>query len=512
MAIGITYKSRVASTTGATSYTCSPTWTPAAQSLAIAFVVTCLAATPLDPTTVTGHGVSYSKLTLSARTLSTTHAVSIWVAKMGASPTSVACVASYGATQTGGLIIEFEVTGHDNSGTELAAIIQNPTDTGTATSGSVTLAGASGADNRPMSFWLHLTNEVTNPKSSPAWTETSGADGNFTNPPTGGEAQFITSQFDTAPTASWSTSSLWRGVAIEIKAALAAYSLNVDPGTYGVTGISAGTLAARMIEALPSSYVITGLGTLLNRGFLINAALGTYTVNGLDTLLSRGFLLIATPGAYVLTGFDAELLKSTTGFFLLADPGSYVVSGAVAGLLAGRVLNAESGIYVVSGVDAAIVAGRILATDPGAYVVTGSQASTLAQRLIKADPGGYGITGIDASLRLSDVVMSAGVGTYVIIGSAAKALLEVDVIIGGGTPPTVEEIAGAVWTHADAEFLLACINNEKYLSKDGTTWYLTIKNESGTGNILRKALKDKNDNDITDIQAGILVKELANSA
>jgi len=470
MAIGITYKSRVASTTGATSYTCAPTWTPAAQSLAVAFVVTCLAATPLDPTTVTGHGVSYSKLTLSARTLSTTHAVSIWVAKMGASPTNVACVASYGAvTQTGGLIIEFEVTGHDNSGTALAAIIQNPTNTGTATSGNVTLAGAGGVNNRPMSFWLHLYNEATTPKASQNWVETSGADGNFTNPPTGGEAQHNVTSFDTAPTASWTNSSLWRGVAIEIKAALAAYSLNVDPGEYSVSGVASGVLADRLISTVPGSYGVTGINTTLSRGYsipaesggylvagvsasvlatrlldanpgdytvtgvlanilanrILNAESGSYLISGLDTLLSRGFILIALPGEYILTGFDAELLKETTGFFLLADPGTYGVAGSDTALLAARVLNAESGIYIASGVNAAIVADRILAADPGAYVVTGLEAITLAQRLLNANLGEYTITGLYAELlKTNTYSLLAEPGVYVIIGSATKVQLD----------------------------------------------------------------------------------------
>lgn len=217
MPLAFAFRSGVYSTTAATSYTAAPTWTPGANSLLVAFVVTTLGATPLDPTTVTGHGVSFTKLTLSARTLSTTHAVSVWIADAGASPTSVACVASYGAvSQTGGAVIEFEATGADMT-TLAGSVVQNPTNTGTATSGSVTLASAGNANNRPISFWLHLANEATNAQTN--WTLTAGATGNFNTPPTGAAGQFRSDAFETPATASWTGNVLWRGVALEVKAA-----------------------------------------------------------------------------------------------------------------------------------------------------------------------------------------------------------------------------------------------------------------------------------------------------
>jgi len=49
MAIAFAYRSSIYSTTGATSYVTSPTYTPAAGSLLIAFVTASLAASPTDP-------------------------------------------------------------------------------------------------------------------------------------------------------------------------------------------------------------------------------------------------------------------------------------------------------------------------------------------------------------------------------------------------------------------------------------------------------------------------------
>src|SRR4051812_9279918 len=113
----VTCRASVFSTTAASSYATTGTYTPAANSLLVAFVENSLAATPLDPTTFTGHGVTWTKLTLSSRLLSTTHCVSIWVANAGGSPSSAAVTAGFGAvSQTGCSVVEYEIAGDwDNS-------------------------------------------------------------------------------------------------------------------------------------------------------------------------------------------------------------------------------------------------------------------------------------------------------------------------------------------------------------------------------------------------------------
>src|SRR3954462_1954114 len=99
----ITCRGTVFSTTAQSSYTTTQTaYTPAADSLLVAFVANSLAATPLDPTTFTGHGVTWTKLTLGTRLLSTTHCLSVWVALAGKTPSSTKVVADYGGiNQTG---------------------------------------------------------------------------------------------------------------------------------------------------------------------------------------------------------------------------------------------------------------------------------------------------------------------------------------------------------------------------------------------------------------------------
>jgi len=260
VALTFTYRSSIYSTTAAATYTAAPTYTPAANSLLIAFVGGALASSPTDPTGVTGHGLTFTKLTLTANLLSTTHALSVWVANSGASPTSVACVATWGSNRTGGWVIEFESTGADVSGGAAAAIVQNPTNTGTATSGSVSLAAAGNALNRPIAFWCHLANEATTPKASPAWTETTGADGNFNNPATGAEGEFIASEWDGAPTASWTTSSAWRGIALEVKATIPPAITGTGNLNTSFSEAGTGKLGFIATAALAFSFVTAGAG------------------------------------------------------------------------------------------------------------------------------------------------------------------------------------------------------------------------------------------------------------
>ncbi len=216
MGLAVTYRQSIYSTSAASSYATTGTYTPAANSLLVAFEVNSLASTPLEPTTFTGHGVTWTKLTLGSRLLSTTHSISVWVASAGASPSSAAATAGFnGVSQTGAAVVEFEVTGWGGASPS-AAIIQNPTNTGTGTAGTVTLSAAGESRNRPLSFFVHLANEVTNPRAN--WTETAGADGNFNTPATGAEGQFRSDAFETTATATWTTSSAWIGAALEIKA------------------------------------------------------------------------------------------------------------------------------------------------------------------------------------------------------------------------------------------------------------------------------------------------------
>lgn len=65
--------------------------------------------------------------------------------------------------------------------------------------------------------------------------------------------------------------------------------------------------------------------------------------------------------------------------------------------------------------------------------------------------------------------------------------------------------------NSDVTTLLSYIRNKKYISKSGSVWSLHIRNSADDADILAKELKDKDGNNITDIEAGVLAQELASS-
>lgn len=260
MAITITWKGSVYST-AAGGLTSAPTWAPTPGSLLIACVVQSYASSPLDPTAVSGHGQSYTKLTLGASVLpaaSSTHALSIWVAKAGASPTTAAAATTVSGTTAGSAIIEFEVVGAEVSGTALQAIIAS-TATNIATSGTaetVTLAAAAKASNRALIFAVHLSN--TNLAAAGSWTLTAGATGSFNTPATGAGAFFNNSTFDTAGAATGANVG-WRMVGIEIAAAP---EVTDSPGVrLTEAAFGSGTASQSDAEQVGQTEAAFGVGT-----------------------------------------------------------------------------------------------------------------------------------------------------------------------------------------------------------------------------------------------------------
>jgi len=79
-------------------------------------------------------------------------------------------------------------------------------------------------------------------------------------------------------------------------------------------------------------------------------------------------------------------------------------------------------------------------------------------------------------------------------------------------------VSSAVWAKAEAQSLIenaakqeAYVKNKKMLVKVGDVWHFRIYDAGGTNIIVDKELKDKNGNNVTDIQVGALAQELQSS-
>lgn len=210
------------------------------------------------------------------------------------------------------------------------------------------------------------------------------------------------------------------------EAALAAYSLDCQPGSYSVTGTAATLAASELFQADPGTYAVTGAAAILAHGRTLVVDPGTYAVTGTDATLLAARAALADPASYAVTGTDATL---AAGKVFSADPGGYTVTGTDASLAAGYVLSADPGDVTVAGVDAAFVHDTVgaytLDVDPGTFAVTGSDATVVAARLFAADPGSFTVTGFDATFNVAVpgvYVIDANTGVFAVSGVAATAI------------------------------------------------------------------------------------------
>lgn len=145
--------------------------------------------------------------------------MSVFAAQAGASPPAMTVTATYGATLTACVWQWATVSGSDVANGVLQSILNIVTtvaDSANANNLSITLAAASDSNNRPFLFATHTSNEVTTPRTN--WTEL--GDAGVASPAFASQSQWRSDTFETTATASWSTSSIFGGIAFEIKNAV----------------------------------------------------------------------------------------------------------------------------------------------------------------------------------------------------------------------------------------------------------------------------------------------------
>lgn len=197
--------------TNANSYSNS-SWTPPTTGIIIADVVNWIAAVGNVPTG-SGNSLTWAQIATVAVDPGTSHRITRFAAIATGSTTGVTTFDFAGQTQLGCVVSFYQAEGVDTTGGIASAFIQNPTNSGTGTSGSVTLAAAGHADNRPIACFSHQTQELATPDG--AWTEVD--DMSNSGPAIGVETQWDTDGFQNA-SASWATSSAWIAMASELKA------------------------------------------------------------------------------------------------------------------------------------------------------------------------------------------------------------------------------------------------------------------------------------------------------
>mgnify|MGYP001582549698 CR=1 FL=1 len=217
--LGASANPDINNSTDASSYV-NTSWTPPTSGLILVGVGTRVVAGPNIPT-ISGNGITWVQIATILFTASTTNdeRITLFGADASGSSAGATSVAFAGQTQLSCTVSFLQATGVDLSGGVAAAFVQKPTGSDiAATSGSIALAAAADAANRPIALWFHFANEVTTPRTN--WTEADDLRGS--GPLRGVETQYRSDAFETTASASWVTSSRWGVIAAELKAEVAA--------------------------------------------------------------------------------------------------------------------------------------------------------------------------------------------------------------------------------------------------------------------------------------------------
>ncbi len=188
-------------------------WTPPTSGLIIAFVVGRRVG-GLDTPTMSGNGLTWTQIGVTLNCANGNTGLSLFGANASGSSVGATTIDFGGNTQTHCSVSFFHATGVDLSGGVVAAFVQQPTATGTGTTGTVPLVAAGSSDNRPVVAFTHGINEATTPRTN--WTEVDDLAGTSTTRDL--ETQWRDDAFETTASATWATSDAWGGMAAELKA------------------------------------------------------------------------------------------------------------------------------------------------------------------------------------------------------------------------------------------------------------------------------------------------------
>lgn len=132
------------------------------------------------------------------------------------SGSAVTWTADFGTSHIGFECTILAVTGSDMAHGLVQTFVQSglTTPDATGTSGSVTLAAAGDANNRPYSFFAHAAAETQTAEAG--WTAFTAQQ--HANPNAGFRGQWNDTTFDTTPSMSWTTSANYGGIGFELKA------------------------------------------------------------------------------------------------------------------------------------------------------------------------------------------------------------------------------------------------------------------------------------------------------
>lgn len=213
-----------------TSYANS-SWTPPVSGLIILFVLATRATGP-DTPTVSGNSLTWTQIGTTLDCGAGGTGLSLFGANASGSAAGVTTIDFGANTQASCNASFFHATGVDLTGGVAAAFVQRPTGTAVSgTTGTVNLAAAASADNRPIVGFFHQANEAATERAN--WTEADDLAGSAGIRDL--ETQWRADAFETTATATWASSSAWGGIAAELKAEVGSPYSDLVKATFGAS-------------------------------------------------------------------------------------------------------------------------------------------------------------------------------------------------------------------------------------------------------------------------------------
>lgn len=379
-----------------TSYSTAGNATPDADSLVVVAVVASVFgndSTGDDPLEVTGYGLTFSKvragITYTDASLNMRATTSYWVAKQGASPVAGNVTADFTTAhnQTGCSLSVFDLTGYDNTGTAVDAILQKTytgetDETGLATSLTLTLPAAPIVGNAIISAISHAANEVS--------TEGAGMteihDLAHPSPPTGTTSMVRLSEQQSA-SASWATLGECGGQLFEVKAATTAQSAAAETAIASFSGIDTGISASAAQVAEPASAGFSALDSQAVAGPVsrpVESVSATFTALDPQAVAGPISRPIETAAA-VFSALDPGIVSSITRS---TDPATATFSALDPQV--GVTVLTQAALAVFSAVDASVpgVVSRLVEIASATWFAVDAVSSGGAESVIIVSSGG----------------------------------------------------------------------------------------------------------------------------
>lgn len=200
-------------TTAASAYATTAANTISPNTLALIFVVSSLASAT-DPTSVTGCGLTWTKVT-STNYNAGGQRISLWRSMTNATTPSGTITANFSGNQTGCNIRVVELSDVDTSGSGgSGAIAQTVLATNATANPSITMAAFTGTRNAGVAFFANVTANGFAGTPEAGWTE--DWDAGYNNPATSGYCEFKLLNTDSTPSVTVGAQQ-WAGVAVEVK-------------------------------------------------------------------------------------------------------------------------------------------------------------------------------------------------------------------------------------------------------------------------------------------------------